>query len=125
MIERLEVIENRFEELNMRLADPGIMNNQEQYLKLMKEHTELSDIVEKYREYKAFDKALKDARLMLEDKPDKELEEMIELEIEGDTYFPHFNEDEFELIREESFEGEIPYQYLTYVRNCNLSSIMN
>ncbi len=82
MIERLEVIENRFEELNMRLADPGIMNNQEQYLKLMKEHTELSDIVEKYREYKAFDKALKDARLMLEDKPDKELEEMIELEIE-------------------------------------------
>ncbi|MBP1754995.1 MAG: dihydrofolate reductase [Firmicutes bacterium] len=41
---------------------------------------------------------------------------MIDLEVEGDTYFPSFNEDEFELIQEESFEGEIPYQYLTYTR---------
>lgn len=81
MLDRLEVIENRFEELNMRLADPVIINDQEQYLKLMKEHTELSLIVEKFREYKSFVKDMEDAKLMLEDKPDKELEEMIELEI--------------------------------------------
>jgi RimJ/RimL family protein N-acetyltransferase len=41
---------------------------------------------------------------------------MIDLEVEGDTYFPHFKEEEFELIRAESYEGETPYQYLTYVR---------
>jgi peptide chain release factor 1 len=81
MLERLEVIENRFEELNMRLAEPDVMNDQEQYLKLMKEHTEISGIVEKFREYKGYAKALEDARLMLDEKPDKELEEMIQLEI--------------------------------------------
>ncbi len=85
MLERLEVIENRFEELNMRLADPSVMNDQEQYLRLMKEHTELSDIVEKFREYKAFAQSLEEAKLMLDDKPDKELEEMIELEIKEAT----------------------------------------
>ncbi len=81
MFERLEAIENRFEELNMRLADPSVMNNQEQYLKLMKEHSELSLVVEKFREYKGFIKALKESELMLEEKPDKDLEEMIETEI--------------------------------------------
>jgi peptide chain release factor 1 len=81
MFERLEAIENRFEELNMRLADPSVVNDQEQYLKLMKEHSELSDIVDKFREHKQFLKALEEAELMLEEKPDKELEEMIEAEI--------------------------------------------
>ena len=58
MFEKLESIENRFEELNMRLSDPGVINNQEQYLKLMKEHADLSEIVEKFREYKSYVKAL-------------------------------------------------------------------
>jgi len=82
MFDRLEAIENRFEELNMRLADPEVINDQSQYLKLMKEHSELSTIVEKYREYKNHQKNLEDARLMLREKPDPELKEMIELEIE-------------------------------------------
>jgi peptide chain release factor 1 len=82
MFDRLEAIENRFEELNMRLADPEVINDQSQYLKLMKEHSELSTIVEKFREYKTHQKNLEDARLMLRDKPDPELKEMIELEIE-------------------------------------------
>lgn len=81
MFDRLEAIENRFEELNMRLADPQVINDQSQYLKLMKEHSELSEIVEKFREYKNFQKNLEDARLMLKDKPDEELKEMIELEM--------------------------------------------
>jgi dihydrofolate reductase len=41
---------------------------------------------------------------------------VIDLEIEGDTFFPRFNEAEFELVNEEEFQGEIPYRYLTYVR---------
>lgn len=81
MIERLEAIENRYEELNMRLADPSIMNDQEQYLKLMKEHSDLTEIVEKFREHKSFIKALEESELMLDEKPDKDLEEMIEAEI--------------------------------------------
>ena len=81
MFERLEAIENRFEELNMRLADPTVINNQEQYLKLMKEHSELVGIVDKFREHKNFIMAIKEANQMLEEKPDKDLSEMIEAEI--------------------------------------------
>jgi dihydrofolate reductase/RimJ/RimL family protein N-acetyltransferase len=41
---------------------------------------------------------------------------LIDLEIEGDTYFPHFKEEDFTLTSEGEFEGETPYRYLTYVR---------
>mgnify|MGYP000974095104 FL=1 len=82
MFDRLQAIENRYEELNMRLADPSVMNDQEQYLKLMKEHSELAEIVEKFREYKNYKKALEEAKQMLDEKPDKELMEMIEAEID-------------------------------------------
>ncbi|NLX63557.1 MAG: peptide chain release factor 1 [Clostridiaceae bacterium] len=81
MFEKLQAIENRYEELNMRLADPSVMNDQEQYLKLMKEHSELAEIVEKFREHKKYKKALEEAKQMLDEKPDKELMEMIEAEI--------------------------------------------
>ena len=82
MFDRLEAIENRFEELNMRLTEPDVINDQALYMKLMKEHAEISGIVEKHRAWKAYDKAIEDARLMLEEKPDAELKEMIEQEIE-------------------------------------------
>jgi len=41
---------------------------------------------------------------------------LIEQEVEGDTYFPEFNEKEFVLIEEEYYEGDIPYRYLIYER---------
>lgn len=78
----LEAIENRFEELNMRLAEPETINDQALYMKLMKEHSEISEVVEKYRQYKGYRKALDDARLMMDEKPDADLKEMIEQEID-------------------------------------------
>lgn len=81
MFEKLEAIENRFEELNMRLAEPDAVSDQNLYTKLMKEHADLSEIVEKYREWKKYKKDLEDARLMLNEKPDPELEEMIQQEM--------------------------------------------
>lgn len=41
---------------------------------------------------------------------------VIDFEIEGDTFFPRFKEEEFTLTSEEEFRGEPPYRYLTYVR---------
>lgn len=40
----------------------------------------------------------------------------IELEIEGDTYFPEFDESKFDRFEDEHFDGDIPYTYVTYVR---------
>ncbi len=82
MFDKLESIENRFEEINIKLADPSVIADQELYPKLMKEHSELSEIVEKYSEYKKYKASIHDAEEMLKDKPDKELRELIMAEIE-------------------------------------------
>ncbi|NLG89564.1 MAG: peptide chain release factor 1 [Clostridiaceae bacterium] len=82
MFDKLQSIEERYEEINNRLADPSVIADQEQYTKLMKEHAEIEEIVEKYREYKKYKKSISDAKEMLEEKPDKELRELIMAEIE-------------------------------------------
>jgi dihydrofolate reductase len=41
---------------------------------------------------------------------------VIDMEIEGDTFFPSFQEEDFRITSEELFEGEFPYRYLTYER---------
>lgn len=40
----------------------------------------------------------------------------IDLEVEGDTYFPEFDKEQFVRTVDEEFEGEIPYKYVTYTR---------
>ena len=40
----------------------------------------------------------------------------IDAEIDGDTYFPRFDENDFMKEVNERFEGEIPYTYVTYIR---------
>lgn len=40
----------------------------------------------------------------------------IDCEIEGDTYFPTFDKEQFVKEIEEKFQGDIPYKYVTYIR---------
>ncbi len=82
MFDKLEAIENKYEEINIKLTDPAVISDQDLYPRLMKEYSDLGEIVEKFREYKGFKAAIQDAKDMLEDKPDKDLREMIQAEIE-------------------------------------------
>ena len=41
---------------------------------------------------------------------------LVDENIEGDTFFPEFNEEDFDIQVDERFEGEIPYTYMTYSR---------
>lgn len=43
---------------------------------------------------------------------------VIDKEIEGDTFFPEFNKNDWIKTYEERFEGEIPYTYQTFERKC-------
>ncbi len=79
MFQKLEDVEKRYEELNTKISDPEIISNQNEWKKLMKEHAEITDIVEKYREYKKVKQTIEDAKSMLDD---KELRELAELEME-------------------------------------------
>lgn len=52
MTEKLEITEKRFDEINEKLTDINVINDQEQYKSLMKELKNLTPIIEKYRMYK-------------------------------------------------------------------------
>ncbi len=91
MFQKLEDVEKRYEELNTKISDPEVISNQNEWKKLMKEHAEITDIVEKYREYKKVKQSLEDAKSMLDD---KELRELAELEIEeAKEKLPHIEEE--------------------------------
>ena len=79
-IGRLDQIEVRFEELTRQMADPAIISDAEQYRKITKAHSELSDVVAKYREWKEASSQLAQARAMLSD-ADTEMQQMAQEEI--------------------------------------------
>ncbi len=64
---RLDEMERRFEELTAQMADPGVINDSAQYRKVTKEHSDLSEIVGKYREWKTAKRHLEEARAMQTD----------------------------------------------------------
>ena len=66
MFDKLKLVEMRFEEVGQLLSDPSVISDNEQFKKLMKEHKELTPIVEKYREYAAAKTAEAEANELLE-----------------------------------------------------------
>lgn len=82
MFDKLQAAEDRYEEINHKLSDPTVIANQDEYRKLMKEHSELEEIVSQFREYKKVSKDIEDAREMLEDKLDKDFREMVQAEFD-------------------------------------------
>lgn len=82
MFDRLEAAENRYEEINHKLSDPQVLANQDEYRKLMKEHSELEEIVLKYREYKKASEDFKEARELLDGTLEKDFREMVQLEFD-------------------------------------------
>lgn len=82
MFENLEVFENRYEELNLKLYDPTVAADRDEYARLMKEHKEITPIVESYREYKVLTEAVSQAKEILDEAGgDKELHDMAAEEI--------------------------------------------
>ena len=77
---KLEQLEKRFEELNRQMADPAVIADGDQYRKVTKAHSELSEIVARFREWKKIQDSLSQARQMLQDS-DPELKAMAEEEI--------------------------------------------
>lgn len=76
MFDKLEGVEQRYEELTKLISDPEVIARNQEWQKLMKEHAEIADVVAKFREYKQQLKNIEDAKQMLDDKDLKELAEM-------------------------------------------------
>jgi peptide chain release factor 1 len=85
MFDRLDQLEVRYEELTRALASPEIVTDSARYQKTAKAHSELSDIVEKYREYKDLTRGIAESKGVLADEKDPDMrayaqEELTQLE---------------------------------------------
>jgi len=85
LLDKLEFIENKYDELSVKISDPSIMQNQNEWRRLCKEHADLEIIVNSYREYKKVTQELKDNKEMLSIESDKEMKEMLSEEISSLT----------------------------------------
>lgn len=65
MFDRLQQMEARYEELGSQLADPEIVKDQQKYHKTAKQHRDLQEAVDKFRQYKQIKNGADDARGML------------------------------------------------------------
>lgn len=93
MFDKLADIERRYIELSDKVNDPEVISNNEEWRKLMKEHSDITPIIEKYKEYKETKQAIDDAKEMLNES-DEEMRQLAKEELSEAT-------ERFEKIKEE------------------------
>jgi len=77
MFDRLDDLLIRFEEIMGELSDPSVTGNQERFRMLMKEQSDLTPIVNAYKEYKKCKQEIEESIAMLDEESDNEMREMI------------------------------------------------
>src|SRR5215470_9832938 len=73
MFEKLDQLESKHQDLTEALASPAIISDSAKYQKTAKAHSELTDIVEKYREFKDMKRGIAESKAMLAEEKDPEL----------------------------------------------------
>lgn len=81
LLDKLAFTENKYDELSVKISDPSIMANQNEWRKLCKEHSELEIIVNVYREFKRVTEELAESKEMLQSESDREMKDMLQEEI--------------------------------------------
>ena len=81
MFDKLSFLEQHYEELSTSISDPEVIADQNKFRTLCKEHSDITPIVEKYREYKSALAQLDEAKEMLVE-ADKDFREMVQMEID-------------------------------------------
>jgi peptide chain release factor 1 len=82
MFDRLESMEQRYEQLSDLLCDPAVISDSDKLRKYSKEQADITDTVNAYRAYKMTSEQLKEAKEMIQEKLDDEMREFVKLEIE-------------------------------------------
>ena len=81
MLNKLQVLEDKYKELTEKISDIEVINDQKTWQKYMKEHADLEPIVMKYREYKEVVDNIKESKEILEEESDEELRELAKMEL--------------------------------------------
>lgn len=81
MFDQLEIIENRYEQLNELLSDPDVVSDPAKLREYSKEQSDLQETVDTFREYKQHKETIAESREMLGETDDKEMIDMLKEEI--------------------------------------------
>ena len=84
ILSKLSEVSERYVEIENLLSQPDITSNQENYIKLSKEYSDLSPIVKAFKDYVQSESSLDEAKQLVKD-GDPEIREMAEIEIEDLT----------------------------------------
>ncbi|MGB5243469.1 MAG: peptide chain release factor 1 [Lutimonas sp.] len=82
MIEKINLVKQRFDEIADLIIQPDIISDQDRYIKLTREYKDLEEIVEKGNEYIAVVQNIEEAKEIISDGADAEMIEMAKLELE-------------------------------------------
>ena len=82
MIDKLEAIKERFEEVGQLIVQPDAMADMKRYSRLSKEYKDLEKIVSKYNDYRSTLASIEEARGILDTEKDPEFREMAKMELE-------------------------------------------
>jgi peptide chain release factor 1 len=81
--QRLQSLEKRYADLEVRLADPEVIRAQEVYQKLRKEHAEIAPLIQTFRQYQQVQKELADGQGLLKEETEEDMKAMIREEVQS------------------------------------------
>jgi peptide chain release factor 1 len=82
ILEKLEGVKKRYDEIARLISDPDIVSDMKQYIKLNKEFKELGPVIKAYKEYRDILSNIESAKKILAEDKDEELKEMAKTELE-------------------------------------------
>ena len=83
MLDRLENIEQHYQELESQIATPEVASDLEQLQRLARERASIESLVDTYRDYKTTVKALEETQAMLNDSPEEDMVTLVKQEIDN------------------------------------------
>ena len=94
MLEKLKLVENRFEEINELMIQPDIISDQKRYIQISKEYKEIKKIIEKGSIYKNLLSNQSEAQEIISNENDQEMIEMAKMQLEEvEAKIPKVEED--------------------------------
>lgn len=82
MFDKLEAVEQRYQEISQKINDPDVISDQDTWRKLVKEHASMTELINKYKEYKKLNHTIKEAKQLLNEQIEDDFREMVEIELE-------------------------------------------
>jgi peptide chain release factor 1 len=76
LYEKLKQVEARYDEMSEQLSSPEVLADSARIQKLAKNHSDLAEIVAKYRRWKKIEQGLREAKQMANDADDLEMRQM-------------------------------------------------